>query len=228
MWFFTSVLFQSMPKTATDNRLDPAESGAGRSAVTRERILEAAAQQFADRGFDGARFREIGDIAEVSFQSIRYHFGSKELLWEAVVERLSDAAEDAITRHEQALADLPPEQQLRAQVRAIVAYQAAHPLLQRILLCEAMKGSARYRKAFKRHVKSFERSATRFLGRLQKVGVIKADIELEDLFYVFRGAINYRLVAPPAGDVRGTSGSIREDVIERHAETITRLLLADR
>jgi hypothetical protein len=51
--------------------------------------------------------------------------------------------------------------------------------------------------------------------------------DLEDLFYVFRGAINYRLVAPPSGDVPEGSGEISKEAIERHAETITRLLLAD-
>jgi AcrR family transcriptional regulator len=216
-----------MATSATQNRTRTGESGDRRSNETRERILQAAAQQFSECGFDGAKFREIGDIAGVSFQSIRYHFGSKEQLWEAVVEQLSNDAEDAILHHEQALAGLPGKQQLRAQVRAMVAYQAAHPLLQRILLREAMKGSARYQKAFDRHIKRFEKNASRFLGRLQAEGVIKADIALDDLFYVFRGAINYRLVAPPADDTHGESRTIREAVIDRHADTITKLLLAD-
>ena len=215
-----------MATTATKNETRTGESGGRRSNETRIKILQAAAQQFAERGFDGAKFREIGNVAEVSFQSIRYHFGSKEQLWEAVVEQLSNDAQHAILHHEQALVGLPPEQQLRAQIRAIVAYQAAHPELQKILLREAMKGSARYRWAFDRHVKGFEKNATRFLSKLQAEGVIKPDIRLEDLFYVFRGAINYRLVAPPAGDVRAGSGAIRDDVIDRHAQTITQLLLA--
>ncbi len=215
-----------MTSTVTQRSAPAFEHKTRRANETRQRILRAAAQRFAERGYDGAKFREIGDLAGISFQSIRYHFGSKEKLWEAVVEQLSAEGEDAILHHEQALTALPPEQQLRAQIRAIVAYQAAHPLLQRILLREAMKGSARYRKAFNRHIKRFEKSFTRFLGKLQSEGVIKPDIELEDLFYVFRGAINYRLVAPPAGDVRAGSGRIRDDVIDRHAETITKLLLA--
>jgi hypothetical protein len=59
----------------------------------------------------------------------------------------------------------------------------------------------------------------RFLGQLQAAGVIKAGLDLEDLFHVFRGTINYRLVAPPTGDGK-------KEIIDRHAETITRLLLA--
>lgn len=213
---------------ATSSRtIEPADAEATRRGTqTRRRILAAATRQFSERGYDGAKFREIGDVADVSFQSIRYHFGTKEKLWEAVVEQLHDDAEAAMLDNERELAELPAAEQLRRQVRAMVAYQAEHPELQKILLREAMKGSARYRKAFNQHVRRFERSAVRFLGGLQDVGVIKPDIELQDLFYVFRGALNYRLVAPPSGDMRGSSRKIRDEVIDRHAETITRLLMA--
>ena len=212
---------------ATSSRtIEPAADATRRGAKTRRRILTAATRQFSERGYDGAKFREIGDVADVSFQSIRYHFGTKEKLWEAVVEQLHDDAEAAMLDNERELAELPPAEQLRAQIRAMVAYQAEHPELQKILLREAMKGSERYRQAFNQHVRRFERNAVRFLGGLQDAGVIKPDIELQDLFYVFRGALNYRLVAPPSGDTRGSSRKIRDEVIERHAETITRLLMA--
>ena len=101
------------------------------------------------------------------------------------MEHLHEISERAILHHEETLAPLSGREQLRAQVHALVAYQAAHPELQRILLREATKGSERYRKAFRRHVKRFERNASRFLGRLQAEGVIKANLRLEDLFFCF-------------------------------------------
>ena len=195
--------------------------------ATRARILREAATAFAERGFDGATFRDIGAAAGINFQSIRYHFGTKEALWEAVVERLSEEAERAIVELEHTLTALSGREQLEAQVRAIVTYQAAHPELQRILLREAMNGGERYRKAFDRYVKRFEKSASKFLGRLQDEGVVKAGIPIEDLFFIFRGALNYRLVAPSAGDTHRGSRAIRAEVIERHAAAVTRLLLAD-
>lgn len=203
------------------------DAGGRRSTETRQRILDAAAQQFANRGFDGTKFREVGEIAGVSFQSIRYHFGSKEQLWEAVVDQLYVTGRSAALNHEQALAGLPPRQQLQAQVRALIAYNARNTELQRILLREAMKRSERYERAFNRCIKDMERNLTAFLEKLQSEGVIKSDLNLADLFYAFHGAVIYRLVAPPAEDLGEDGETMTDAVIDRHAETITRLLMAD-
>ena len=86
---------------------------------TREQILQSAAQCFAECGFEGTSLRNIGEAAGINFQSIRYHFGSKEDLWEAVVASLSHQALEAGIHHEQATVALQPKDQLRAQIRAI-------------------------------------------------------------------------------------------------------------
>src|SRR6476620_5235441 len=71
----------------------PAATGETRSGrpsadATRERILDAALDLFADRSFDGASTREIAARAGVSQPSLAYHFQGKEALWQAAVDRL--------------------------------------------------------------------------------------------------------------------------------------------
>ena len=44
----------------------------------RERILAAALEVFAERGFDGARTREIADRAGANLGLIKYYFDGKE------------------------------------------------------------------------------------------------------------------------------------------------------
>ena len=57
------------------------------AARSRRALIEAATALFAERGYDGTSVRAIGARAGVSRGSIFWHFGSKEgLLW-AVVER---------------------------------------------------------------------------------------------------------------------------------------------
>ncbi|MEU5045314.1 TetR/AcrR family transcriptional regulator [Streptomyces griseorubiginosus] len=51
---------------------------------TRAALLDAALEEFAARGFAGARVRDIADRAGVSKDLVNYHFGSKEGLYLAV------------------------------------------------------------------------------------------------------------------------------------------------
>ena len=54
---------------------------------TRERILDAAERLFAERGFMSISLRDITTAAGVNLAAVNYHFGSKEALLEAVLER---------------------------------------------------------------------------------------------------------------------------------------------
>ena len=57
------------------------------SELSRERLIEAATGLFAERGYRDASVQAIGEVAGISRGSIFWHFGSKEgLLW-AVVQR---------------------------------------------------------------------------------------------------------------------------------------------
>lgn len=56
-------------------------------AETRERILDAAEALFGERGFDAVSLRDITGQAEANVAAVNYHFGSKDKLIDAVVER---------------------------------------------------------------------------------------------------------------------------------------------
>ena len=53
----------------------------------RERILKAADRVFGEMGFDGATIRKIADISKTNKALIHYHFGSKEGLFESVLDQ---------------------------------------------------------------------------------------------------------------------------------------------
>jgi AcrR family transcriptional regulator len=55
---------------------------------TRERILDAAERLFSERGFDGTSIRDVTAEAGVNLAAVHYHFGSKEDLLRAVLERV--------------------------------------------------------------------------------------------------------------------------------------------
>jgi len=56
----------------------------------KERILDAAEQRFAQRGFYGVSLRDITQAAGVDVALVGYHFGGKRELFAAVFERRAE------------------------------------------------------------------------------------------------------------------------------------------
>ena len=72
------------------------KKAAGRSG--KERILDAAEQLFAQRGFYGVSLRDITQAAGVDVALVGYHFGGKRELFTAVFERRAGGTEPRAPR----------------------------------------------------------------------------------------------------------------------------------
>ena len=68
----------------------------GTAHPTKERILQAAAEVFAERGFEGASTREIAAKAQVNISSLHYHWASKDALYIAIVARVLDSLRERV------------------------------------------------------------------------------------------------------------------------------------
>jgi len=90
------------------------------NSTTRDRILEAAGEQFAERGFRGATVRTICERAGVNISAIKYHFGGKEELYSEVLRFWHDYA---IRKYPPLFGvgeDAASEEKLRAFVRSLL------------------------------------------------------------------------------------------------------------
>ena len=113
--------------------------GQQRSIETRRAILAAALTEFAERGFDGASTRGIGERANIDFTLIRYHFRNKDLLWRAVAEAaFSELYKgwDEITPPDPALSR---KDRLRLDFKAYFQFTAANPAFHSFML-QAISG----------------------------------------------------------------------------------------
>jgi AcrR family transcriptional regulator len=84
---------------------------------TRQRLIEAAARLFAERGFSKVTVREICTSARANVAAVNYHFGGKKGLYEEIVQSAIRTMHGTTQEIQQAGEGRPPEEQLRTFVR---------------------------------------------------------------------------------------------------------------
>jgi AcrR family transcriptional regulator len=96
-----------------------------RGPAQRERILDAALAEFAERGYAGARVDAIAERAEINKRMLYAYVGNKEALWLAVLERVYE--EMRLEERALDLMRLPPQDGMDVLVRFNFRYHADHP-----------------------------------------------------------------------------------------------------
>jgi len=82
---------------------------------TRQRLLEAAGEVFAEHGFRDATVREICEKARANVAAAHYHFGDKEELYAAVFDYAKNCAKEQLDS--KLAGATTPEERLRAYGR---------------------------------------------------------------------------------------------------------------
>jgi AcrR family transcriptional regulator len=105
-------------------------------------IFSAAAEEFAERGFEAAGVDRIAAHARVNKAMLYYHFGSKRGLYLEVLRHMFRA----VAARARAIADGPETADLKtnAWVAAIVEEAAARPWFPSIMLRELASGAPRF------------------------------------------------------------------------------------
>jgi AcrR family transcriptional regulator len=106
----------------------------------RSKLLEAATQAFAERGYEGARVDAIARRARANKAMIYYHFGPKQKLYQAVLASLFSrprAALDGI-----AAGEPDPRRRLESIYETLLENFQQQPALPRIFLHEILAGGA--------------------------------------------------------------------------------------
>lgn len=100
-----------------------------RARQTRARLIEAAGEVFAERGYRGATMREIAERAGANLAAAHYHFGSKLELYRDVVsvhfERLEARLAERGGAVETVLGGSPPRERVVELLRARVGTMLA-------------------------------------------------------------------------------------------------------
>jgi AcrR family transcriptional regulator len=89
------------------------------SDLTQQRLLEAAGQIFAEKGFRAATIREICQKAGANVAAVNYYFRDKERLYDAVLHNAFQCRMDQLPLPVW-LPGTPPEQKLREFLRTVL------------------------------------------------------------------------------------------------------------
>lgn len=83
------------------------------STETSQRLLEAAGEVFAKKGFRNTTIREVCRRAQANLAAVNYHFGDKERLYSAVLKYAYTRAREQYPLFPGESEDIPPAQRLR-------------------------------------------------------------------------------------------------------------------
>ncbi|MDG0979763.1 MAG: TetR/AcrR family transcriptional regulator [Halieaceae bacterium] len=170
-----------------------------REISKRDRILDAAEELFAERGFDGVTLRQIASSAGVDVALANYHFGKKLELFNAVFERrsalLNKSRLDALRKVQAEQADTGPsvEQIIEAFLRPLeLTQETADPGWRHYLALIAYVNNSTY--WGKRMMsKLFDDLVQEFIAALRQALPTASDQDLYWCYHNLSGALTLTL-----------------------------------
>jgi len=155
--------------------------------ATRQRLLDAAEQVFAERGYHGAVVDDIIRASDSSKGGFYFHFPNKQAIFLALIDALVPKLAVAVDRAIAAESD--PVAQLGAALRTLLDTFSRHRRLSKILLVEAVGLGHGFDEKLMRTRGYFAAMIQGYLDRAVASGAI-APMDTETTSWVWLGAIN--------------------------------------
>ena len=175
-----------------------------------DRILAAAALEFAERGFAGARVDRIARRARINKAMLYYHFRSKQGLYHALLRQMFAGAAARL----QAIGarDLSAVRKVEEAIAVMAEYMAEHPHFPAIMLREIAESGAHLDAGTLKTLASVP---------MAMAGIVKSGIGSGDLRPIHPVAAYFTLFAPILVYLAGTP--IRKALTSRHLINMTSL-----
>ncbi|VVE21821.1 TetR family transcriptional regulator [Pandoraea aquatica] len=161
---------------------------------TRQRILAAAIEEFAERGSSGARVDSIARRADINERMLYYYFGNKDQLYLAVLEEVYGEFNRA--EHALKLDLLAPLDAVAELAHFVWNYYADHPELIQLINNENLHEAKSMRQSteIRQQVSPIVELLAQTLQRGQASGEIRQGVDPVDL-YVTISAMGYYVMS---------------------------------
>jgi TetR/AcrR family transcriptional regulator len=198
--------------------------------VIRQELVEAAVQEFAAKGFDGASTRAIAARVDAHQPQINYHFATKDALWRAAADHLFGLLRDALADldlSEETVAALPPGElagRFGDAIRRFVRFAAEHPELNRIMIHEGCTLTDRLIWLIDQHVRPLYTLIGAAWARLRDAGVA-APVPVEVIHHALVGAASLPYVVSAEVELLGSDTPTGPAWVQAHADGLVATLL---
>lgn len=161
---------------------------------TKHRLLNTSERLFAERGFYGVSIAAIAKDMGFSKQALLHHYPTKEKLYGAVLQRISDDFLEQQVEAEQASHD--PMERLKTFYLGLAKPFPENVQRTRLLMRELLDNNGRANSAENWYLRGF---LTRLIQMVKAVGGMRALTDEQALItaYQWLGAVNYYLISPP-------------------------------
>lgn len=176
-------------------------------ADTRQRLLDIAEQLFAERGFYGVSIAAIASEVGFTKQGLLHYFNSKEKLYGAILQRISDDFQEQQTEAERASEE--PIESLKQFYAALAEPTETNTRRTRLLMRELLDNNARAINAENWYLREF---LERLIVMVKAIEGLQTLSDEEALIFAYQllGAVNYFLISPTT-----LSGIFDKDVTQR-------------
>ncbi len=199
----------------------PGSDTVGPGATTADRILDAAEDLFAEKGYSATSLGDVADRVGIRSPSLYNHFRNKEALYQAVLERLLD--EFSMPMAELARGPVT-NQQVFHWLEAIVRQHHANPNLARLLQHAALSGGPHTNELIDRLFRPMFQSDTESGGR-QKSVFEQTDLQPWAVMAFNNLVMSYVTMAPMYRDLLGQD-PFSEEALENQLKLVKTLLQA--
>lgn len=191
----------------------------------RSELLQAALEEFAARGFEGATVRCIADRIDMAHSAIRHHYKSKEKLWFAAVDFLFARLETelAVTREEIERLRNGELDMIRTLIRRYVYYCARHPEHARIMFQESVTSSDRFHTVAKTHLKNNHTVLLPIVETLKVTAGLPKNTPTASIIYMLTGACQNLFALATEPKITLDYDPLNKHAIEAHADAIVAL-----
>lgn len=159
------------------------------------KLIIAATQLFAQKGFAAVSIRELAEGANVNSALISYHFGGKENLYAAVLEE-----QFALVREKLALvldSNLPPLERLQRYALGIAAAHHDCPYLVRFMYSELATPTNCFDTIVKKFIATLFAKLRSTIEEGIAAGNIKPDVDAGHAALSLAAIINFYFIAKP-------------------------------